>query len=664
MFSPPGSQPDPFAHSASLASHRIQSFAPAGTTSLTSTMPSASNWKTTPWSTIDAIFRETAAHGGDFTQRVEAYFNNELSRTEVWASLPSLNDVPAHELVDGQLVRFRCMVQDMFTPELYLASFQVRDLATGVVRAETAKYRDVKNFGAKEEVLDSGPNVKHEERQSFYCVSVPGEALWAKDGFKKQKLTEPTASCSKQDNKLKRRNDDDMEEDSVTMEADDGPTEMPPPAAPVANGVDTMDGCTVSKRPKTSETANGAGEEKNNIASLSLNLPIADRTAKAALVKIYKPENTDSPSGSYALNEVYEFVGVISMDPSMASEPMGNEAEAAFGAAERRATAPPPSLVPRLHVLSERKLKHSNPAVSQDTPAVVPAFDADELRKCRDDLHLILTKALLGDTLAAEYVLCHLIAKVYKRTPVLTLGKFSLNLFNLPAAANYGKRLSTLVQLFMDRSHYFSMTVENFNKLRFVPKKDHNANRLLAGLLQLSHGTHLIMDETVMDQGQLQADGVRNLTAVGNLISWQKVDYDFTYHQLPFEADTPCLILSEGRSMLPKDFQVGFHLLRYFSRNCFSSAFCIFFLKCHRRVTDIVYSFFYRSLSNPRRRLSTPTWSPRPSVTSAATSASPSSSGSAASSPSPAISSGRSPRRWRSPSRRTSSRSGPTTRRT
>ena len=54
--------------------------------------------------------------------------------------------------------------------------------------------------------------------------------------------------------------------------------------------------------------------------------------------------------------------------------------------------------------------------------------------------------------------------------------------------------------------------------MAFVPKKDYEANRLETGLLQLSPNTHLILDETVMQNGQLDAEGVRNLTALGNLI--------------------------------------------------------------------------------------------------------------------------------------------------
>lgn len=53
--------------------------------------------------------------------------------------------------------------------------------------------------------------------------------------------------------------------------------------------------------------------------------------------------------------------------------------------------------------------------------------------------------------------------------------------------------------------------------------------------------------------GQLISDGVRNVTAIGNVTSWQKIEYDFNYHQVEFHTDISVLILSERRSMVATD---------------------------------------------------------------------------------------------------------------
>jgi len=72
----------------------------------------------------------------------------------------------------------------------------------------------------------------------------------------------------------------------------------------------------------------------------------------------------------------------------------------------------------------------------------------------------------------------------------------------------------------------------------------------------MPEGTHLILDETNMNDGQLDQQGLKNLTALGHLITWQKVEYDFKFHLMEYQSDVPCLVLSEGRSMLPSDIQL------------------------------------------------------------------------------------------------------------
>ena len=66
----------------------------------------------------------------------------------------------------------------------------------------------------------------------------------------------------------------------------------------------------------------------------------------------------------------------------------------------------------------------------------------------------------------------------------------------------------------------------------------------------------MIVDETCMKDGKLTQDGIKNLTNLGTMIKIQSLDYDFGFHNLAFDTDIPCLVISEGRSMLPNDVQV------------------------------------------------------------------------------------------------------------
>jgi hypothetical protein len=134
-----------------------------------------------------------------------------------------------------------------------------------------------------------------------------------------------------------------------------------------------------------------------------------------------------------------------------------------------------------------------------------------------------------------------------------------------------------------------------------VPQ-DYTLEKLAAGVLQLPHGTYVIVDETVMSEGkvltcgvplvcspgimlgdvQVDARGVLNLHALRNvcvngevglgivlrlwpeppfvdsvtfirLWFWQLM-YDFQFYQMNMPVDLPVLIVSPAKSITPVDF--------------------------------------------------------------------------------------------------------------
>lgn len=50
-------------------------------------------------------------------------------------------------------------------------------------------------------------------------------------------------------------------------------------------------------------------------------------------------------------------------------------------------------------------------------------------------------------------------------------------------------------------------------------------------------GSHILVDETALSAGQLNQDGLKNLTTLGNVIQWQKLNYDFLFHTTEFHTD-------------------------------------------------------------------------------------------------------------------------------
>lgn len=104
--------------------------------------------------------------------------------------------------------------------------------------------------------------------------------------------------------------------------------------------------------------------------------------------------------------------------------------------------------------------------------------------------------------------------------------------------------------------HYSSFSyVINSLQFRFYyflySRKDYETNKLVSGLLQLAPHTHLVLDETYMEQGKLESNGVAGIQNIAHLINNQQIKCNFQYFDIDYNVDIPVLILSEGRSMLP-----------------------------------------------------------------------------------------------------------------
>uniref|UniRef100_A0A4W5NYV4 Mini-chromosome maintenance complex-binding protein n=1 Tax=Hucho hucho TaxID=62062 RepID=A0A4W5NYV4_9TELE len=482
-------------------------------------MPSSDDWINKPLGVVEAMF-------GKKTHAV-----------------PSLNDVPLHYLKPNSLVKFRCLVQDMFDPEFYMGVYETVDPSTKANVLRCGKYKDVTECGVD---LNSR-NTVTAERQTFYCVPIPGESPWAKEiSFLSAARVVPSTSYVPSRQKRSYEEDDD--------DMDTQPQKQREPHTETHGNGD-------SKRQETEAPSSQTTAPSDTSSHLDLNFPLPGERGPACLVKVY--EGLDS----FKLNDTLEIYGILSVNPVLTvivyphrdpSLLLLDPTESMETPEEQRAHDPPASLVPRLHMLYARPLQHNNPLLPSDPTEDQSAFVSSflvEMASVRAELLAYLTHVLLGDGLAAEYLLLHLISNVYTRRDVLPLGKFTLNLSGCPLNS-YTERLYQIIQQLVPCSYRLSMSLHTMNSMRLVPKKDYVANRLVSGALQLARNTSLFLDETQLEQGQLDSSGVRNITALGNLISWQKVDYDFSYHQMEFPCNINVLVTSEGRSLLPSDCQV------------------------------------------------------------------------------------------------------------
>lgn len=92
----------------------------------------------------------------------------------------------------------------------------------------------------------------------------------------------------------------------------------------------------------------------------------------------------------------------------------------------------------------------------------------------------------------------------YSRPSGAVLGKFSLNLKDTTANSPVAKSLEKVVKSVLPKVHAIPMTLANLNKNYFYPRGE---EQLCSGMLQVTRGTLLLLDETAMEEGTLVDQG-------------------------------------------------------------------------------------------------------------------------------------------------------------
>eukprot|EP01116_Phalansterium_solitarium_P001207 TRINITY_DN10987_c0_g1_i2.p1 TRINITY_DN10987_c0_g1~~TRINITY_DN10987_c0_g1_i2.p1 ORF type:complete len:549 (+),score=182.61 TRINITY_DN10987_c0_g1_i2:88-1734(+) len=449
-----------------------------------------------------------------------------------WREIPKLNFSFFEHLRDGTLVRYRGMVQDMFDTEYFLGAYEEINESTGEKRLVSGKYRDCIANKPGHRVDFGASSCVTLDRLPLLCVPVPGEAAWVEPIFGADH--HPTAAGAGE------RSSTTPKRKEPTDDADSTPSA---PGAPASRA--------------KSQSAAPSGTA--GIPAPATHFPLPDaRNQLACLVKVYD----DKQEGHFKLNDVVEFVGVLSVTPqltSFAPDSMDTDQfpHNDFG---RDGQSPPASVVPRLHCIAHRKLSSLDLVVPPHhkpghTAAASSAVSAAEAASMRERLLVQLRRVLGGDALAAEYLMLGTLARVYKRHQLMCMGKFSLNIMNCPEDPHHNVFASVrhVLQSVVAKFVALPLSIDTLHQLRFTPRKDYDANTLASGLLQLSEGTLLAVDETVLQPGQVDQSAVSHLNALTHLIMWQKVEYDFQYHQIEFEVDIPVFVIPHGKSIFNCD---------------------------------------------------------------------------------------------------------------
>lgn len=520
-----------------------------------------------PLSVIDALFEQSlTANGGmpapEFGERTHFQKVLGLDNEEALAKIPCLNDVESADSVPPfSLVRYRCLVQDVFEPEFYGGVFQEVD-AGGATRFRTTKFRECIEPTPGRQLRELDDHAGLLQRGACYCVPMPGERSWAQSAAKEwtsagggsinpsQSRATPSTSAAQ-----KRGRDDD-----VSMEPQDEVVQ--PPATRVTTGqeknpqaqtaVSQVCGlCTTST--STLKTAEDFG----------LNFPIPSEERRghgastACIVKLY-----DADSEALKLCDSIEVIGILCVNPDIATLPDGSTGN--MEEEWRDARHPPTSLVPRLHALAVRQLPFHHPllpftASFLSEERLAAAFQRQfsapgAMLSARTAALEQLGRCLGSDVLSAEYLLMILVARSFSKHGEKLLGSLSLN-FAVGRNGLDTKAISDAAGELVPRAVHVDLTIDNLNGQKWRPKKDFVADRLVAGQLQLAAGTLLIVDEMKMAQGNLTAEGHKSLLSLQQLVTENKLACDFMSYDVNIPVEVSCVLVSERKSVV-KDIEV------------------------------------------------------------------------------------------------------------
>ncbi|KAL0922527.1 hypothetical protein M5K25_006517 [Dendrobium thyrsiflorum] len=449
-------------------------------------------------------------------------FRKFLFEEDGLSKVPILNKSSLPWIKPNTLVRFRGMVQDMLGNELYIGAF--KDGSTW----RTNKFTDV----ACRPIPSSCQSFLW-ERRLFVCVPVPGHNSWILDAAPQIVHNNYGKDDASQHGEKRMRDaSHDAMELNVLDEMDSSSSKKQREDEHIFQSCQSLVGEPVLQ--------GGKLENRNNLEESSF----------SCLVKAY-----DLPESHLKLNDVFEFIGIYTFDPELCHT-SGTD-DSSFDLMEDVSNQLPPNKVPRLHCLVSRKLAVqdflSGSLALQPLPNV--------MRDIRESLLVHLSALLGNDTVAAQFLLLHLLSRVRRTMDVIAVGKLSLNLtgFNRESASVFGNQLNDIIMELFPFSKVIPLSVEYLNNAVLQPRKDNQSGRLVTGVLQLAEGTHLTIDETHLQAGVLNSVGVENARLLKNLMEWQTVQYDFEYYKIEMAADIQMLIFSEGKSnILPADMILPF----------------------------------------------------------------------------------------------------------
>lgn len=441
-------------------------------------------------------------------------------------------------------------VQDMLNPEIFCNEYRGADGSW-----HTARFKD-----EIEEQVTSEGDVRYGDRRPYIIIPTPGESSWISDATNKEAESSlvangiNSAAATAANAAAKRPRENGADDVSMSMMVTDTTTET--------DGEAMVDSAVSQEaaRHRSTETAPAAAAPTT---------PAFSFAPGACMVYSYSTDET------IKLNDIVEVVGIVSRAPELAAARLGTAASLTDPDSlldqEMLAVHPPTSQVPRIHAILINKEDSTN---FSPTTAAMNTTETEEqklvdMAAARARVVGFLSMILGGDNLAAEYLLLQLVASVHHRSKDGAIGIFPLNITACPAVQEpvntttnaiktgnstamspLGEAITAALGSLLPRCLPLPLTLENLNSASWVPRRGAEDALMSSGALQIAAGTQLVVDETVLQSGQLNEIGLRNLAALQGIMQQQKVAYDFQFFTMDQPTDAPVTVLSTARTML------------------------------------------------------------------------------------------------------------------
>ena len=311
-----------------------------------------------------------------------------------------------------------------------------------------------------------------------------------------------------------------------------------------------------------STLANGTDNISEAVSLLSLNSnrvePSTNELCGPILKKMQNPQIKHayilkfySTQDVFKLNQVVDVIGIVDWNISSHSE--NNEQENEQDLFDK---------IPIIYVL------HANQLDLNDIPSFYPEYPLKDnvgqdewFVNCQNMLIHYMTNLLEGDELAAHYLLFYLLSRISSRHSGINSGYMTLNLCRISKSKtteifDFIRSVSPLVI-------HLPLSLTQLNsEMYMIPEMERDQTvhdisflGLCSGRLQVANGTSILVDETVLESGNLQERGVLNLAHLAQVMDRALVPIQLGHGStMELESDIKFLVASEGKSMFPVRF--------------------------------------------------------------------------------------------------------------